>query len=642
MVKAKFLISMLALVGLLGMTMPRPTPVQATEPPQKWIFETITQPASAYRLAFQGGRYVWAAGMVDMPPDVAPHGVTRFDRLTGQMVTFRTSNSGLLSDKVNTVFVDQGGDVWFATELGVSRLRGSQWQNYTAVDEPLLGPVQAIVQKQDGTLLFLSHARILAFDGITWELFLENSSPLTDIYVDPFNRLWLLSSLYPTRVEQGGEWVAVRLPDHSLLQAHLMIMAPNGDAYFGTFDGVGQIVNGIWSLDPTLRIARSFAIDNRGVLWATTGTSYTASGFYERRSAGWFRHTHTTTGLITLPSNDIQVGVSPDGRVWAGAGNYLGIFTLADTGAKWQNFLVAKPSYFSTASAAHGSSFALANSFGGGIAIYDGQYWLGHTPVHGMHGSDVHAMAYDEDGDLYILAAGSNLGMSKFDGQHWQPLLNNLSHRKFTLGEGDDIWLYHGNSGLQRFDGLQSVWYTTHTGLHSNVIQAVAYGAGIVTAYHQSWDLQMSRFENGEWTLHPRDPDNMLSEVITMFAADQRNGDFWMASFNRVARYDGVTWTYFYPGEGITDLAVLPNGEVWVTMYDRVRYLPPDSNQWLTVSIPVIQGGGLKLLANTSGSMLWFSMSGGGMNSDHDPHIVRLIRFTENHHAFMPLVGSHQ
>ena len=627
MIKVKILVCFLMLLSLLAGTPSSLIVLQAEEIPEKWSFETVTQPASAYQLAFQGTGFVWATGSIDIPSDLLSHGVSRLNRQTGEVTTFKTTNSGILSNKVYDVFADSNGDVWFATDLGISQLSESKWINYTNATNPLIGPTQAIAQKHDGTLLFVSGRRVLTFDGTTWGRLVEHQWEITDIMVDTFNRTWLITYGFPLLFENNGGWYAFSV-NGVILNAYSVAIAPNGDAYFGTLDGIGQIVNGQWSLDPTLRIAYSMTVDNRNVLWVTTGEGYGPSGFFEKRPEGWYSHAPSTTGLISFPGQQHRISSDSQGIIWAGTGNYLSSYN----GTVWDNFLVNKPFAFSSyISDAYGRSFAL-HTFTVGATIYSDQKWQGYAQAHGMHGNNVKMMEYDNLGNLYALVLRTTYGLSKFDGQNWSTVRDNLGNAKFTIDDENNIWMYEGDA-VRKFDGQNLVTYTTANGLQANQVRALAHGAGILTAYHQSWEPNISRFQDGIWSTHPKDPDNMLNgEVIVNFAADPRNGDFWMAHQNRVASYDGTNWAYFTPGGIVNDIIVLPNGEVWVMLQtEGVRYLPTDrSIGWQNVDMPTHQGGGQQIVANEDGSVLWFSMN--------NLTVVRLLRVPIKSQIFVPVV----
>jgi ligand-binding sensor domain-containing protein len=68
-------------------------------------------------------------------------GASLFD---GQsFTTYRSASSGLLSDFVSDILVDDAGDVWFLTEAGVSVLEpGGSWRSYTSQNSGLVsGPI---------------------------------------------------------------------------------------------------------------------------------------------------------------------------------------------------------------------------------------------------------------------------------------------------------------------------------------------------------------------------------------------------------------------------------------------------------------------------------------------------------------------
>jgi ligand-binding sensor domain-containing protein len=74
-------------------------------------------------------------------------GVSKFD---GQTWRTYTTAAGLISDRVNTIAVDQAGHIWFGTNDGVSEFDGCTWNSYTTANGLARNWVKAIAIDQAG------------------------------------------------------------------------------------------------------------------------------------------------------------------------------------------------------------------------------------------------------------------------------------------------------------------------------------------------------------------------------------------------------------------------------------------------------------------------------------------------------------
>lgn len=65
----------------------------------------------------------------------------------GTWITYNTTNSGLASNDVRTIAMDNSGSLWFGTANGLSRLQGSTWKTYSTTDKLAHNTVNTIAHE---------------------------------------------------------------------------------------------------------------------------------------------------------------------------------------------------------------------------------------------------------------------------------------------------------------------------------------------------------------------------------------------------------------------------------------------------------------------------------------------------------------
>jgi len=79
--------------------------------------------------------------------------------------------NGLINNHVQAVAEDKNGLIWFGTANGVSSLDGDKWKNYSTADGLINPCVNDIEVGADGTIWFATDGGISAFNGVLWKNF---------------------------------------------------------------------------------------------------------------------------------------------------------------------------------------------------------------------------------------------------------------------------------------------------------------------------------------------------------------------------------------------------------------------------------------------------------------------------------------
>ena len=111
---------------------------------------------------------------------------------------YTTSNSGLCSDSVFSIYKDSDNNLWFGTSEGVSKFDGGVWTSYTSNNSPLQSGsfVYKIIQ-YNNNYYFGGSQGLIKFDGTNWDII--TGAQVSSMDFDNSGNLWfgtLGSGLY--------------------------------------------------------------------------------------------------------------------------------------------------------------------------------------------------------------------------------------------------------------------------------------------------------------------------------------------------------------------------------------------------------------------------------------------------------------
>jgi len=174
-------------------------------------------------------------------------GVSRYDGTSWQ--TF-TTNDGLADNRVPAILQDRKGDLWFGTWGGVSRYDGASWQTFTTNDGLAGNHVDCILQDRDGNLWFGTRAGLSRYDGASWQTFTTNDCLVAyafcSILEDTDGNLWFGAHCGASRYD-GTSWQTFTRTD-GLADDEIMssLQDTDGNLWFGTCGGVSRYDGTSW------------------------------------------------------------------------------------------------------------------------------------------------------------------------------------------------------------------------------------------------------------------------------------------------------------------------------------------------------------------------------------------------------------
>jgi subtilisin family serine protease len=160
----------------------------------------------------------------------------------GNWTVYDTTNSPLPYDDVQHIAIDHDGNKWFGGEhSGLARFDGNSWTVYNSSNSGLISDqVNAIAIDVDGSKWIATPEGVLRFDGATWMLFNTENSPLASnfiraIAIDKHGQKWVGAAHYLYRFN-GQSWMAYNIEDAGAADSASSRLAveDNGAVWIGT------------------------------------------------------------------------------------------------------------------------------------------------------------------------------------------------------------------------------------------------------------------------------------------------------------------------------------------------------------------------------------------------------------------------
>jgi hypothetical protein len=603
----------IALVG--GPLLQQPKPVELTAPT---IVEVVGQaPSDGQGLVAGTDGKVWRLGVGRL---------TRLDPASGDERTWNVADD--VRFYASAIAASRAGGVWLGRDQVIWRFDGSSFHDPLPT---LPADVSVIAEASDGTVWAGVQGAVMRLDGPRWvrhDLDRPQAYPM-NLVIDTAGRPWAVTALDPgpvgfqiARLDSAG-WTAYRtsreVPDMGTFVSSMAAL-DDGGVLIGTNMGVVRF-DGTWrSLGAPTDSGEgsdSWTVAGAadGAIWAAAASS-NGIAVAHLESGGW--HVYGPADGLPEPSdwNDVRI-------VAAAAGVIASIneqpYRLVD--GRWQ---------------ALGRAPAPALDFARQIvAVARDEAWLvdGSSLWHVSNGvarpeqgAATGSELYDVDllADRPIIAASDGVRILTASG--WE----RIDDRKaidLTVAPDGRVWVVGDGGGATRIlapDGAS--WRSTDLPEPPRDGQLLVdrRGTAWMIGSGSGWGWSgMLRFDGRSWepvTLVPAPPDEPGFDLTYGDIDLAPNGDIWVTvtgSGNnsgcctatpdrQVARYDGVTWTFYGEADGLPSedwaylkhLAITPDGRVWLSGTSLAGF---DGERWTTSLEGLVPGA----LAATPDGSLW-------------------------------------
>ncbi len=487
-------------------------------------------------------------------------GVVHYNLSNGHKEYFKKTNSGLIYDNVETVYIDNQSNKWFCTFYGVSKFDGSNWITF---NKDSMGVerdwVHDCVQAADGSMWFATRMGVTRYDGSNWTIF----SPATDTTITSYEMMGIDVD------SKGNIWVASR---------------DDGYGRGGLFKYDGSQWTGYTQQNSAIPdyYYYDLVVDHNDNVWLASNDH----GLIQFDGS-----TFTTYNNNSSYIGDIRVKhlfVDASNNIWAALEKYIayGGITKFD-GANFTNYNV----YSGNFPGDNGSCVFISSGgrlFAGvqGKGLYEmnGTVWAKRFLSDcGMTSNYINTVFVDSHDTKWFGTQDS--GLVKFSWQGWAHYSTQNSNLpdNAVLSINEDS---HGNiwvgtkAGAARINGDEmTVFNSSNTPeIYGEWINDVAvHGDHVYLATSNGY----SEFDGSNWSVHYKGnlPDFPSSDDAISAITFDADGNLWMAiMFYGVVKYDGVTCTgYTSDNSGLSyyqakDLAFDSLGNLWVATYGTDYY----------------------------------------------------------------------
>lgn len=270
-------------------------------------------------VAVDNGNNVWFA---------TDGGVAKFD---GSAFTVYTASNGLIDDYSSCICVDDNNYIWVGTDIGVSKFNGINWINYTTADGLVDNEIYCMCSDNDGgvwigTYSGLSHFTDSAFTNYTESNGLPGNM-ISYVYDDPDGALWIGTWLNGLVKFNGVTFTSFTTANHLLDDNILSVKVDEaGNTWVGTYMGITELdQNDQWVIDYTetdglyKNYVHDLCFDNEGTLWVAIYVDYLQDGGITMLMDNTFTSFVTASGLVDEQVK--RLAADQQDNIWIATGN---------------------------------------------------------------------------------------------------------------------------------------------------------------------------------------------------------------------------------------------------------------------------------------------------------------------------------
>ncbi len=218
-----------------------------------------------------------------------------------------TSSDGLAGTRVNGITQDSNGNLWAATDNGLSKFDGATFVNYRTNNSPLPSNyITSVVEFQPGVLVYGTDAALTINDRGNWQtIYFEPNTPygVLSLGIDADGNGWVGTDYYGLLETDGNNnwWQWWDEQCFYCNFVNTILLDTEGTMWFGTQDGLKSRSNsGNWTRYTTQNglpdnYIQSIFEDSWGTLWVGTinglarydGSSFEEVSLYNSANQNW-------------------------------------------------------------------------------------------------------------------------------------------------------------------------------------------------------------------------------------------------------------------------------------------------------------------------------------------------------------------
>ena len=537
-------------------------------------------------------------------------GAIKYDKTTGEKIFFNKGNSLLITNLITSIAIEDNGDAWLGTPMGLTFKSGSDWQTYTSSNSPLPGNnINAIIIDNNLNKWIGTNNGLVKYNGTDWLIFNTSNSPLpSDIIntfkIDPASNLWIGTANGLVKYD-GINWTVYNSSNSGLTRNNITSIE------FG-------INNSVW-----VGVKISSYYDNGGGVFKFDGSSWSNYMPYN-----WPWNYSSITSLAVDSSNNVWIGA----QKWSG--ETAGIFLLNTTSntiafydtvpgaglfpalfidslnVKWigtNKGLVKHESSFYTK--INTSNSGLTKNFLLGLCIdkfnnkwfvsfsditlgvgppvqmgslvkFDGAEWTTYTYLNSpVSYSGALFCTADDIGNLWVSPGDYEHNiLGKFDGTVWTTIsLPSAAVSAYLFADIDSSIYLNTNDGLYKYknNGWSIVAGIGHVNQMIRTGENLWFGSGNGLYKRNSSGLTQYTTANSGL------PDNLIHCL-----AKDPSGNLWIGTENGLAKFDGAQWTVYnssnspLPDNNIKVIAIGSDNIIYLHTIASEALIKKEGDNW--------------------------------------------------------------
>lgn len=461
-------------------------------------------------------------------------GVTAYD---GKNWTSFSEPEGLPSEDVFCAEIDRQGNKWFGTMEGLVKYDGNNWVTFQKNEEPINCPIYDLVLDKKNAIWVASSSGLSTYQNSTWK-FVDRRSAVT-LTVDNENSLWLAGFGYVWKYDQT-DWEFYSLgPLIEVDQVQTSAVDSTNIKWFGSYTG-------LWRFDDSTVV--HFTTDD-GLPYNSVTDIYvdslnnkwigTPRGFSKFDGQSWTNYNLKTEIRSLFRPNIPALAVDQKNRLWVSDYNFgVSVFD----GNSWQNYNRTHGLFddcINAIAADRQNNLWFGAESSSGISKFDGTTWTSFSTADGLIGNGITAIAADFDNTVWV---GTTSGVCKYDSEMWQscqniPELGADRISDIAVDRLGCLW-FASSTGLVKYDGNAWTKFNSENGLPADYVSSLS-----VDKSNNIWVIsggEVSMYDGSNWT---HQPVSLL--VGRDMAIDSSDVKWFCRGRHGIARFDGLTWTYF-------------------------------------------------------------------------------------------------
>jgi ligand-binding sensor domain-containing protein len=513
---------------------------------QNLNWESFTT-AKAIKAIEPDGEYLWVG--------TGFFGLSKYHIPTNNVTVYNTLNSGILSNRVQAVAMNDSGDIWMGTTNGggISKLDSDgNWTNFDLNNSDLpSNDWRSIAVSQQHVWAIGGAAKLAKYDGNNWEIFDTNNSdlpgnPIT-LHVDGNDNTWVGTNAGLVKITPDNTWTVYDNTNWSpaSLAVYSIESDPSGTIFIGSTNNFSVLNNGVWtyysSSDSDLPpgLIQDIVSNGAGTIWLGADKN-----LVKFDGTTWEIYNNSNS---ELPNSQISaLYLDATERIWIGT--EIRGFVRFD-GNTWETLYPSNaqlPENYIEGIAidANDAKWLATNSKG--LARFNNNdtwetYDLANSQISSNWLGDINA---DETGAIWIATQGS--GIDQFDGQaftNYDDYNSDIPENEVLalfVAPDDVVWVGTGGNGLGAYDGNEwTIYSTLNSGIPGNNIWGISVSStGIV--YVAAGYSGLGILENGNWTNFD-DSNSPFSGSTEKIFVDN-SGILWASGPQDTYSYDGTSW----------------------------------------------------------------------------------------------------